>query len=93
LAKRYRLNGIGACPEPLSADEIMSAAARPLAPADRRFLAGLIGSPIAHSASPAMHGRAAEMLGGHCHYQLIEVAGVSCSNSVRLGWSTPRRAC
>jgi shikimate dehydrogenase len=56
-------------------DEIMSPATRPLAPADRRFLTGLIGAPIAHSASPAMHERAAEALGAHCHYQLIEVAG------------------
>jgi shikimate dehydrogenase len=53
----------------------MSPAARPLAPADRRFLTGLIGAPIANSASPAMHERAAEALGAHCHYQLIEVAG------------------
>ncbi|QHO73322.1 shikimate dehydrogenase [Bradyrhizobium sp. CCBAU 051011] len=55
----------------------MSPAARPIAPADRRFLTGLIGAPIAHSASPAMHERAAEALGAHCHYQLIEVAGAS----------------
>ncbi|WP_065750480.1 shikimate dehydrogenase [Bradyrhizobium paxllaeri] len=55
----------------------MSPAARPIAPADRRFLTGLIGAPIAHSASPAMHERAAEALGVHCHYQLIEVAGAS----------------
>jgi quinate/shikimate dehydrogenase (NAD+) len=40
-----------------------------------RFLTGLLGAPIAHSASPAMHERAAEALGLHCHYQLIEVAG------------------
>lgn len=40
-----------------------------------RFLTGLIGAPIAHSASPAMHERAAAALGAHCHYQLIEVAG------------------
>ncbi len=53
----------------------MSPAARPPAPADRRFLTGLIGAPIAHSASPAMHEHAAEALGAHCHYQLIEVAG------------------
>jgi shikimate dehydrogenase len=44
-------------------------------PAERRFLTGLIGAPIKHSASPAMHERAAEALGVHCHYQLIEVAG------------------
>src|SRR2546421_11106760 len=53
----------------------MSPAARPLVPADRRFLTGLIGAPIAHSASPAMHERAAEGLGLRGHYQLIEVAG------------------
>jgi shikimate dehydrogenase len=41
---------------------------------NRRFLTGLLGAPIAHSASPAMHERAAEALGLHCHYQLIEVA-------------------
>jgi quinate/shikimate dehydrogenase (NAD+) len=41
----------------------------------RRFLTGLIGAPIVHSASPAMHERAAEALGVRCHYHLIEVAG------------------
>ena len=41
----------------------------------QRFLTGLIGAPIARSASPAMHERAAEALGVRCHYQLIEVAG------------------
>ena len=40
-----------------------------------KFLTGLIGAPIAHSASPAMHEWPAEALGAHCHYQLIEVAG------------------
>jgi shikimate dehydrogenase len=44
-------------------------------PTDRRFLTGLIGAPIAHSASPAMHERAADALGVRCHYHLIEVAG------------------
>jgi shikimate dehydrogenase len=39
------------------------------------FLTGLIGAPIAQSASPAMHERAADALGARCHYQLIEVAG------------------
>ncbi|MET0445752.1 MAG: shikimate dehydrogenase [Pseudorhodoplanes sp.] len=39
------------------------------------FLTGLLGAPIAHSASPAMHERAAEALGVRCHYQLIEIAG------------------
>jgi shikimate dehydrogenase len=46
----------------------------PRAP-DRRVLTGLLGAPIAHSASPAMHERAAEALGLRCHYQLIEIAG------------------
>ncbi len=50
----------------------MSSAQRP---ANRRkFLTGLIGAPIAHSASPAMHEQAAAALGFRCHYQLIEVA-------------------
>jgi shikimate dehydrogenase len=39
-----------------------------------RFLTGLLGAPIAQSAAPAMHERAAEALGLHCHYQLIEIA-------------------
>ncbi len=38
-----------------------------------RFLTGLIGYPIAHSAAPVMHERAAAALGIHAHYQLIEV--------------------
>jgi shikimate dehydrogenase len=41
----------------------------------RKFLTGLIGAPIAQSASPAMHELAADALGVRCHYQLIEVAG------------------
>ena len=41
----------------------------------RRFLTGLLGAPIAQSAAPAMHERAAETLDLRCHYQLIEVAG------------------
>ena len=53
------------------------AAAMPDGPSPdrRRFLTGLIGAPIAQSASPAMHERAADALGVRCHYQLIEVAG------------------
>ena len=43
----------------------------------RRFLTGLLGAPIAQSASPAMHEAAADALGARCHYQLIEVAGAS----------------
>lgn len=41
----------------------------------RRILTGLLGAPIAQSASPAMHERAAEALGFRCHYHLIEIAG------------------
>ncbi|MBR0968212.1 shikimate dehydrogenase [Bradyrhizobium diazoefficiens] len=47
--------------------------------ASKKLLTGLIGAPIAHSASPAMHERAAEMLGLRCHYQLIEVAGADAA--------------
>jgi shikimate dehydrogenase len=43
--------------------------------AQKKLLTGLIGAPIKHSASPAMHERAAEALGLRGHYQLIEVAG------------------
>ena len=49
----------------------------PIAP--KKLLTGLIGAPIAHSASPAMHERAAEALGLHGHYQLIEVAGADAA--------------
>src|SRR5438105_10603899 len=52
---------------------LKSAAEHPLS--SRRILTGLLGAPIAHSASPAMHERAAEALGLRGHYQLIEVAG------------------
>jgi shikimate dehydrogenase len=42
---------------------------------NRHILTGLLGAPIAQSAAPAMHERAAEALELRCHYQLIEVAG------------------
>jgi shikimate dehydrogenase len=54
---------------------LKSAAELPLS--SRRILTGLLGAPIAHSASPAMHERTAEALGLRCHYQLIEVADAS----------------
>lgn len=41
----------------------------------QRLLLGLIGSPVAHSASPAMHEAAARAAGLEAHYHLIEVAG------------------
>jgi shikimate dehydrogenase len=47
--------------------------------ASRKLLTGLIGAPIAHSASPAMHERAAEALGLRGHYQLIEIAGADAA--------------
>jgi shikimate dehydrogenase len=49
-------------------------ASKPIA-TSRRILAGLLGAPIAQSAAPAMHERAAEALDLRCHYQLIEIAG------------------
>src|ERR1035438_3061404 len=49
-------------------------ASKPIA-TSRRILAGLLGAPIAQSAAPAMHERAAEVLDLRCHYQLIEIAG------------------
>src|ERR1700730_13847795 len=45
--------------------------------AGRHVLTGLLGAPIAHSASPAMHERDADALGLRCHYQLIEVGGAA----------------
>ncbi len=47
--------------------------------ASKKVLTGLIGAPIKHSASPAMHERAAEALGLRVHYQLIEVAGADAA--------------
>lgn len=47
--------------------------------ASKKLLTGLIGAPIAHSASPAMHECAAEALGLRGHYQLIEVAGADAA--------------
>ena len=48
-------------------------------PKRQRFLTGLIGAPIAQSASPAMHEKAADALGIRCHYHLIEVAGADAA--------------
>ncbi len=47
----------------------------PSANRTKRVLLGLIGSPIAHSAAPAMHEAAARAAGIELHYHLIEVAG------------------
>jgi shikimate dehydrogenase len=44
-----------------------------------QHLLGLIGAPIAHSASPAMHEAAGEALGMRCRYHLIEVAGADAA--------------
>jgi shikimate dehydrogenase len=52
--------------------------------ASKKLLTGLIGAPIAHSASPAMHERAAEALGLRGHYQLIEVAGADTAGLVMM---------
>lgn len=45
----------------------------------RPVLLGLIGSPIAHSASPAMHEAAAEAVGLRAHYQLVDVPGADAA--------------
>ncbi len=50
----------------------------------RPVLLGLIGSPIAHSASPAMHEAAAEAVGLKAHYQLIDVANAGRRAVARL---------
>ena len=47
--------------------------------ASKKLLTGLIGAPIKHSASPAMHEQAAEALGLRGHYQLIEIAGADAT--------------
>jgi shikimate dehydrogenase len=62
----------------------MNTLTSPSVTAGRRFLTGLLGAPIAHSASPAMHERAAEALGAHCHYQLVEVAGADREELMKL---------
>jgi shikimate dehydrogenase len=53
---------------------LMESAGNPIS-SRHRVLVGLLGAPIAQSAAPAMHERAAEALGLRCHYQLIEIAG------------------
>jgi shikimate dehydrogenase len=47
----------------------------PIANRTKRVLLGLIGSPIAHSAAPAMHEAAAGAAGFELHYHLIDIAG------------------
>ncbi len=69
-------------------DEIMSPCPTPVC-RPPKFLTGLIGAPIAHSASPAMHEQAAEALGLRCHYQLIEIAGAGPD---RIARAARRRA-
>jgi shikimate dehydrogenase len=49
----------------------------------KSFLVGLIGAPIAHSASPAMHEAAGRALGFRYAYHLIEVAGAD-QTSLRI---------
>ncbi|SFH95909.1 shikimate dehydrogenase [Bosea sp. OK403] len=47
----------------------------PIANRTKRVLLGLIGSPISHSAAPAMHEAAAGAAGFELHYHLIDIAG------------------
>jgi len=60
---------------PVDASETMMKSTNSPVSRSRRILAGLLGAPIAQSAAPAMHERAADALELHCHYQLIEIAG------------------
>ncbi len=50
----------------------------------KRVLLGLIGTPIAHSAAPAMHESAARAAGFELHYHLIEVAGAGRADLVAI---------
>lgn len=50
----------------------------------KRVLLGLIGTPIAHSAAPAMHEAAAREAGFELHYHLIEVAGAERADLVAI---------
>jgi len=50
----------------------------------KRVLLGLIGTPIAHSAAPAMHEAAARAAGFELHYHLIEVAGAGRADLVAM---------
>src|SRR5438105_8200228 len=61
--------------QPVDASETMMKSTNSPVSRSRRILAGLLGAPIAQSAAPAMHERAADALELHCHYQLIEIAG------------------
>src|SRR6267154_483320 len=70
---RYRLPVLFGI-RPLPARDIPTVTKRQLS-TRQSLLTGLIGAPIAHSASPALHQQAADALGVRCHYQLIEVAG------------------
>jgi len=47
--------------------------------APKGILLGLVGYPISHSASPAMHEAAAAALGLRCTYHLIEVPGADAA--------------
>jgi shikimate dehydrogenase len=72
------LFGSGVCfkvQTPFITAETIATVSKPRPSARQRFLTGLIGAPIAHSASPAMHEQAADALGLRCDYQLIEIAG------------------
>ncbi|POR51365.1 shikimate dehydrogenase [Bosea psychrotolerans] len=66
----------------------------PIANRTKRVLLGLIGSPIAHSAAPAMHEAAAGAAGFELHYHLIDIAGAKAADLAvildgvrRLGFS------
>jgi shikimate dehydrogenase len=56
----------------------------------RNLLLGLIGAPIKHSASPAMHEAAAAALGLRAYYHLVEVPGAG-ADDLRLMLEGVRR--
>jgi shikimate dehydrogenase len=55
-----------------------------LARQNRHVLMGLLGAPIGHSASPAMHEAAAAALGWRGHYQLVEIPSADSALLCRI---------
>ncbi|KPF72649.1 shikimate dehydrogenase [Bosea sp. AAP35] len=56
----------------------------PIANRTKRVLLGLIGTPIAHSAAPAMHEAAAHAAGFELHYHLMDVAGAGRADLIAM---------
>lgn len=56
----------------------------PIANRTKRVLLGLIGTPIAHSAAPAMHEAAARAAGFDLHYHLMDVAAAGRADLIAM---------